>query len=257
VLTEQMDTKFKPKYIIPFRIDRENIKGYYKRYLQSRPFTPGELKSRATIDKIKAVYVPFWLYHMDLDGELVVRGERTSTHSDSNYVYTTHRIYDVYRSGSLKLENLPVDASSKTPDDAMDSIEPFDYSQMVPFRMAYMAGFLAERYDQDQDFCHRRAGFRANNTMEKSLKDTISGYTSTTVMKRNIREKNPVSADYALLPVYLLSTSYGGKNILYAINGQTGKIVGNVPIAKWKAGLTGGIFFLISLVLSLSILWYL
>jgi hypothetical protein len=194
---------------------------------------------------------------MDLDGELVVRGERTSTHSDSNYVYTTHRIYDVYRSGSLKLENLPVDASSKTPDDAMDSIEPFDYSQMVPFRMAYMAGFLAERYDQDQDFCHRRAGFRANNTMEKSLKDTISGYTSTTVTKRNIREKTPVSADYALLPVYLLSTSYGGKNILYAINGQTGKIVGNVPIAKWKAGLTGGIFFLISLVLSLSILWYL
>ena len=35
---------------------------------------------------------------------------------------------------------------------------------------------------------------------------------------------------YALLPVWLLSTQWKGKNYLFAMNGQTGKLIGDLPI---------------------------
>ena len=257
VLTEQMDTRFKPKYIVPFHVGRDKVKELYKKYVNTRPFTPKAFASEETADKVKAVYVPFWLYRMNMVGEIHATAERTSRREDSKYVYTTHRVFDVYRSGSLSLDKLPVDASSKTPDAAMDSIEPFDYSKMVPFKMAYMAGFLAERYDQDQNFCHQRALKRADYSMEKSLKDTIHGYSTVTVTNRRINEINePVMAEYALLPVYLLTKKYRGKNYLFAINGQSGKIVGDVPVDFFKAAVRWGIMAVIIFVVSVVILFF-
>ena len=245
VLTEQLDTEFHPKWILPFRVDRKQVEKLYRDYVNSRPFTPREFTTSAQIEKIKGIYIPFWMYHMDLEGRMQARGELVNTTSDRNYVYTHHRVYQIEREGRMRIEGLPVDASSKTPNDAMDSIEPFDYSDLKPFRMSYMAGFLAERYDEDMDQCRDRALLRARNTMEQQLSATISGYSSLQVTGRNVslQPGHPLRADYAMLPVYLLFTRYQGKNYLFAVNGQTGKAVGDVPMSKAKAALFCGPLF--------------
>ncbi len=258
VLTEQLDTDFRPKWILPFRIERKQVEKIYLDYVKSRPFTPAEFTSRAQIEKIKGIYIPFWIYHMELRGALDATGEMVTTTSDRDYVYTHHRVFHIVRDGEVSIDKLPVDASSKTPNDAMDSIEPFEYKYLQPFRMSYMAGFLAERYDEDMDQCMNRAMLRARNTVEQKLAATISGYSSLHVTNRTIDllPGTRAQADYAMLPVYLLFTKYHGKDYLFAVNGQTGKAVGNVPISKKRAALfcapLFGILFAI-----LSVLTYL
>lgn len=247
VLTEQLDTEFRPKWILPFRVERNRVEKIYMDYVKSRPFTPKEFMTRAQIEKIKGIYIPFWMYHMDLRGALEATGEILTTTSDKDYVYTHHQVYRIIRDGLLTIDKLPVDASSKTPDDAMDSIEPFDYSDLKPFRMSYMAGFLAERYDEDMEKCGERAMVRARNTVEQKLASTISGYTSLQIASRTVQPVpgHEMRAEYTMLPVYLLFTKYHGQDYLFAVNGQTGKAVGNVPISKTKAALFCGPLFAI------------
>ena len=53
-------------------------------------------------------------------------------------------------------------------------------------------------------------------------------------------------AKYALYPVWLLNTSYKGEKYTFAMNGQTGKFIGNLPVDNGKlaalfAGLTVGV----------------
>lgn len=258
VLTEQLDTKFRPKWIIPFNIPREQVGGIYRNYVKTRPFTPANFRSEATVGRIKGVYVPFWMYRMNMQGNIRARGERVFTREDARYIYTTHQVFSIERGGSLQINDLPVDASTKAPDDAMDSVEPFDYGKKKEFRMPYMAGFLAERYDQDAKECYDRALRRSSATMEEELRSTIRDYASVTVTDRNIREAdNTINADYALLPVYLLPVKYKDKDYLFAINGQTGKITGNVPISGGRAagffagcfGIVFGILWLINFLL--------
>ncbi len=243
VLTEQLDTKFKPKYIIPFQVEQGRVEEIYRKYVSSRPLVPGALKSDATIEKIKAIYIPFWMYNMNMQGELTASGERLLTTQDSRFIYTTHQVYRIERGGEAMIRNLPVDGSSKTPDDAMDSIEPFDFSQLRPFKLPYLTGFMAERYDQDAGMCYQRARDRADQSISDELHRSIGGYATLRVQNQKIFEKGPMDASYALLPVYLLSTEYRGKQQIFAINGQTGKIAGNVPVSAGKAaGIFSGIF---------------
>ena len=260
VLTEQLDTAFRPKWILPFRVDKAKVEEIYWGYVKSRPFTPAQFRSRSQIEKIKSVYLPFWLYDMDMQGSLSARGEQQLTSSDKHFVYTTHQIYDLQRAGTLTLTKIPVDASSRSPDDAMDSIEPFDLNELQPFRTGYMAGFMAERYDQSETECYERAMNRATNTMRGILHQSIGGFTSVQILSEDISELrrgsggraenqtesvSGVRADYALLPVYMLFTKYNGKEYLFAVNGQTGKAVGDVPASGSRAALFFLICFLI------------
>ena len=266
VLTQQLDTTFRPKWILPFRVDKAKVEEIYWDYVKSRPFTPAQFRSRSQIDKIKSVYLPFWLYDLDMQGSLSARGEQLLTTSDKHFVYTTHQVFDLQRAGTLTLTKIPVDASSRSPDDAMDSIEPFDLNELQPFRTGYMAGFMAERYDQDEKECFPRARNRAINTMRGILHNSIGGFASVQILSEDIselqrgsggkaetqtEESSGVRADYALLPVYLLFTKYNGKDYLFAVNGQTGKAVGDVPASGARALL----FFLICFVILTGILY--
>ena len=250
VLSEQLDTAFRPKWILPFRVDKAKVEEIYWDYVKSRPFTPALFRSHSQIEKIRSVYLPFWLYDMDMQGSLSARGEQVLTSADNHFVYTTHQIFDLQRAGTLTFTKIPVDASSRSPDDAMDSIEPFDLNELQPFRMGYMAGFMAERYDQDEKDCYPRAMHRATNTMSEILHQSLGGFASVQILSENVSELrrgsgtadqtqtaagSGVRADYALLPVYLLFTKYQGKEYLFAVNGQTGKAVGDVPASGSRA----------------------
>lgn len=244
VLTEQLDTEFKPKWIIPFKVDRDQIRQIYSEYIKTRPFAPKGYQTEAVLEKIKAVYIPFWLYRMHMQGEVSAHAEKRITTADSRYVYTTHMVYRLDRAGTLEVRNLPVDASSKAPNDAMDSIEPYDLNELKPFRLPYMAGFLAERYDEDEEFCRSRAVDRANVSMENELQKTLTGYSTIQITGQKVGEmQEPVQADYTLLPVYLMMSKYKDKDYLFAINGQTGKAVGDVPVSTGKAALFCGACF--------------
>ena len=176
VLGGQLSGKLKPEYIIPFRMDKktaiENLKKYYK----GKAFLPKAFKESNHIEEIQGVYVPFWLYDATADARGAYEGEVTESHREGDYVVTNTQHYNVARAGEADFIKVPVDGSSKMPDAHMDAIEPFDYSVIQPFSTAYLPGFLADRYDEDEEKCLPRATRRMENTTRAALRETIDVY---------------------------------------------------------------------------------
>ena len=133
----------------------------------------------------------------------------------------------------MSFEKIPVDASTKMPDDLMDSIEPFDYKEMRPFAMEYMPGFLANKYDVAKKESRERADDRARQSFRSALRNSVKNYNNVTV-KSQSEEIHPEKAEYGMLPVWLLSTNFEDKNYLFAMNGQSGKMIGDLPVSKFK-----------------------
>ena len=197
------------------------------------------------IDEIKGIYVPFWLFDTDADAHLRFRGTRIRHWSDSRYNYTETSYYSVVRGGRIGFNQVPVDGSSKMADDLMESIEPYDLGDAVDFETAYLAGYLADKYDVDSQVCIERANERIRQSTATAFASTVVGYSSLIPQGSSIRLHNG-TIRYALLPVWLLNTNWNGQKYTFAMNGQTGKMVGNLPMdkslfTKWLLGLTGAI----------------
>ena len=138
---------------------------------------------------------------------------------------------------------MPVDGSTKMDDALMESIEPYDFTGAVDFQTAYLAGFLADKYDVDSEQSIERANERIKKSTENAFASTVQSYSTVIPESTSIRLQNG-KAKYALYPVWLLNTTWNGKRYTFAMNGQTGKFVGDLPLdkgayKKWLFGLTG------------------
>ena len=226
----------RPDLVIPFKLDKEAAKKAFAKHLQGKRLLPKAFKDQNHIDEVKGIYVPFWLFNAEADADLRYRATRVHTWSDSNYNYTETQYFSVLRSGSLAFDNVPVDGSTKMADDLMESIEPFDLRDAVDFQTAYLAGYLADKYDVTAEESINRANQRIRESTEDAFRGTVKGYATVLPEHSNLRLKNG-KAKYALYPVWLLNTTWQGKKYTFAMNGQTGKFVGNLPMDKgafWK-----------------------
>lgn len=235
----------RPDLIIPFKLDKEAAKRALKKHLTKKVLLPKAFKTENHIDELKGVYVPFWLFDADAAGKANFKATKVRHWSDKDYNYTETSYYAVHRAGTMGFNAIPVDGSSKMPDDLMESIEPYDLSQSVDFQTAYMAGYLADKYDVGVDASAPRANERIRASMEDALRDTVHGFTTVTPESCQVSLSNGVS-HYALYPVWLLTTTWRDKHYLFAMNGQTGKFVGDLPMNKrafalWLGGITAGI----------------
>ena len=242
IVPGQFSGALKPDYVIPFKLDKNAAVEALKKHYRGKYLLPKRFSKQNHIEEVQGVYVPFWLFDGKADADIQFHATQESSHRDGDYEVTTTRHYDVRRAGSVEFERVPVDASKRMPDDMMDSIEPFDYGELKAFSAAYLPGFLADRYDVSVEECARRADERCSNTVVEMLQDTVSGYSTCSMESKNVGIKRG-KVHYALLPVWLLSTKWNGKNFLFAMNAQSGKMVGNLPVNWAKFWLTfAGIF---------------
>lgn len=145
--------------------------------------------------------------------------------------YTEHNYYEIHRSGSVSFKNVPTDCSKKMDDALMESIEPYHFSEAVPFNPAYLAGYAADRYDMKAEECIRRADNRIRSSAINAFRETVQGYQNVSESHTNIQTRN-ARYWYALYPVWILNTTWAGKKYIFAMNGQTGKMVGDLPLDK-------------------------
>ena len=245
VVPGQFGGDFKPDCVIPFKLSYEDAKAALRNYYKGKKFLPEEFTDDNKISEIKGVYVPFWLFDCVADVDAVFEATNIVTIRQGNYRVTTTSFYDVQRSGKVPFYHIPVDASVKMPDAYMDAVEPFDFSQLKPFSMSYMPGYFAERYGLTADECAQRVELRAENTAVNEIHKDVTGFASCRLMNKRVNiERGKVK--YALLPVYMLTTRYNGQNYLFAMNGQSGKFIGDLPVSKkkyWKYffGITAGV----------------
>lgn len=231
VMMGQFQGDLKPDFVIPFKLDKNAAKEGLKKHIKGKILLPKSFKDENRINEIKGIYVPFWLFDADASARMRYKATKVRFWSDSRYDYTKTSYYSVIRGGTLGFERVPVDGSSKMADDLMESVEPFNFSDAVDFQTAYLAGYLADKYDVDAKQSISRANERISNSTEEVFRSTVMGYNSVTAEHQNIQLHNGC-AKYALYPVWILNSTYKGKTYTFAMNGQTGKFVGDLPMDK-------------------------
>ena len=256
VMMGQFKGDLKPDYVIPFKYDKKQAVEALKKHYGGKRLLPKAFSQQNHIDEVKGVYVPVWLFDADANANIRYKATRVRTWSDSSYHYTETSFYSVSRAGTIGFERVPVDGSTKMDDTLMESIEPYDFSGAVDFQTAYLAGYLADKYDVDSEQSVARANERIKKSTEDAFAETVQGYTSVMAESSGVALSNGV-AKYALYPVWLLNTTWNGQKYAFAMNGQTGKFVGDLPLdkaayRKWLFGITaavGAIAFAVSYLL--------
>ena len=226
----------RPDVVVPFQISKEQAKQALSEHLKKKPLLPKLFKSQNRIESIQGMYVPFWLFDTDAHANIRYKATRIHCWSDSDYNYTRTNHYSLVRSGNIGFDNVPVDGSSKMSNDLMESIEPYDLSKGVDFQTAYLAGFLADKFDVEAEECKARANERIQASTEQAFAQTTAGYNTVIPEHTNI-SLNGSRVRYALLPAWIMTTRWQGNVYTFAINGQTGKMVGDLPVDKalfWK-----------------------
>ncbi|MCQ2537944.1 MAG: hypothetical protein MJ124_06055 [Lachnospiraceae bacterium] len=231
VMMGQFQGGLKPSRIIPFKKDKAAAKAAYLQHISGKKLLPPQFKDQNHIDEIKGVYVPFWLFDAQANAAYKYDATKVETSSDEDYTYKKTDYYSVYRQGTLKFKQVPCDSSTKMPDDLMDSIEPFDMKDAVEFQTAYLAGYLADKFDVSEEESMERATFRIKNSTEQAFLQTVKGFDTVDIKNSSLKTSDGKS-EYVLLPVWILNTTYEGEKYTFAMNGQTGRMVGNLPCDK-------------------------
>ena len=258
VLGNRLSGELAPAKIIPFTISKEQAQQAFVKWAKKGRLCPKDFVTADRIKNITGMYVPFWLYDMQAQGDADATCTKVRTYTRGDYIYTETSYYHVYRRANLRYQRIPVDASEKMDDAMMDRIEPFDYKDLKDFNMPYLAGFLAEKYNYDDKQLLPRVSERVKEFADSYLRSTISGYSSVHYNRKDVQTAQQ-NAFYTLLPVWLVSYDYKDAEHMFIMNGQTGKIVGKPPLSKsrmtgWFLGISGISFFVMSLLYFLFML---
>ena len=252
IIRERLSGESMPAKIIPFSYGREQAKEQFRRWCKKGILTPTQFKKNTFVESMTGMYVPFWLYDYDAGCHMNAHATQVSHHREGDYEVTTTRHFKVVRDANATFTLVPADASEKMPDDMMDLLEPFDYSKLKDFEMPYLSGFTSEKYTYNSEQMAQRVENRVRTYIFSETRNTINGYSSVNIENSNVRLRRK-NAVYTLLPVWMISYRYKGENHILAINGETGKQVGTLPIAKekllaWFGGVAVGTFAILMMI---------
>ncbi|MFD1396787.1 TFIIB-type zinc ribbon-containing protein [Kroppenstedtia eburnea] len=252
VLGDRLSRKLAPAKVIPFTISKEEAIQAFRKWCKNGRLTPKGFMTADRIKGITGIYVPFWLYDLNSRAKVKAVGTTVREYTSGDYIVTETKYYDVYRDIDLHYVKVPVDASEKMNDELMDKLEPYDYGLLKKFKMPYLAGYIAEKYNYDDQDLLPRVKQKIKEYTDTYIRSTISGYSSVRYESKQI-DTQKKHADYVLLPVWMVYYDYEKTEHTFAMNGQTGKVVGKPPIsvgkvATWFGGIAGGVFITLKLI---------
>ncbi|MCL6457606.1 MAG: TFIIB-type zinc ribbon-containing protein [Gorillibacterium sp.] len=252
VLGDRLTGKLAPALVIPFSISKEEAMIAFRKWCRKGRLTPSGFMTANRIKGITGLYVPFWLYGLNNDIEVQAQGTKVNSYTRGDYHYTETQHFAVYRKIRLNYVKLPIDAAEKMNDKLMDKLEPFPYDQLKSFKTPYLAGYVAEKYSYSEEELLPRAKEKISNYIDAYIQSSVAGYTSVSYTNKQI-DTTMKQADYALLPVWMVHYDYNKMEHMFAMNGQTGKVVGKPPISMmkvtaWFASISGVAFLSLKLI---------
>jgi len=247
IMPGRLSGGIKPDSVLPFRTTKDDAKAAFLKLCKGKPLLPKHFSEEYRLEKITGMYVPFWLYDCSSDFKGSYKATRVHRWMDANYNYTRTEHFLLKRNANARFVGIPMDGSSKMDDTFMESIEPYDHSGLIPFDKAYLTGYYADKYDVEADAGKERIRQRVENSMNDQVQSSIVGYATVLPTSRQLHLEHS-KARYVLLPVWMLNTNYRGKIYHFAMNGQTGKMTGTLPICPKRSALWfGGIFAAVTL----------
>lgn len=255
VIAGRLTNDQRPSLIIPFKVTKAAASEKLLAIMSKRPFMPSIFKQRVKEGEFHGLYVPYWLFDATLDSHITGTGKKVTRWEDSDYEYTKTDIYDVVRAGVIRYNGVPADGSQRLEDREMQCIEPFDYGEMKSFDMGYLSGHFAEGYDVGSEDAFGTAYNRMTAATESALISTTD-YSSFSTTSRD-HKYSDTETRYAMMPVWIYSVKYGEKIYRFLINGQSGKITGNLPVSvgkvfAWIGSLLVGSLFIAAAVMQIA-----
>lgn len=240
-----------PDYVLPFSLERRDAEARMRQHFEHKWYLPRAFD--ASLEHIRGVYVPYHLYDYSVSGQARYLGKKSETTTVGDKSRTVTYTYDVRRSGHARFHNIPVDGSSKMPDGHMDAIAPFDFDRLQPFSADYVAGYLSEIADEDADTCEPKARRLAVSTFESDLADDARDGLDSVEVREHQTNVTEGGRSSCMLPVWLMHCSWSGNQMLFAVNGETGKCVGDLPIDKGRRLMTVAATLVVALLLALFV----
>lgn len=241
VLGGRLEGEFLPDKIIPFAIDKKEAEEQFLTYVGSKKFVPRAFFQKKQIHELTGVYFPYWLYDTTLDGMIEAEATRVRIWMTGDEEFTETKFYRVERGGQVDLSHLSENALQKANKTLSEGVLPYRFDEMKEFKMGYLSGFLAEKRDIEKETLAPSLQQETEEYAERLLRETIEGYDGVVVKNCDfqIREDH---WNYVLLPVWTFTyQARSGKVYYYSMNGQTGKVCGELPIDYRKLGFLSGI----------------
>ena len=254
VLSGKLSGEFLPDYVIPFAMDKKKTTGIFLDWIKKKKYIPDDFFSKDQIEKFSGVYFPYLMYSCRVDGRIQAEGEKNRTWVTGNIRYTEHKKYRMERAGQLDVKNVTRNALKKNNSALVEGVLPFDMEKLQPFDMGYLSGFQAEKRDMEKESLTPEVESEVKQYTVEQLKADVMGQYSAVRVDQSDTNIRDARWHYALLPVWMLHTRWNDKDFLFAMNGQTGKLIGDLPVdpkrvAAWFAGISLPLMVILALFL--------
>ncbi len=230
VVFSRVSKELQPDYCVPFTLTGEQAVAKIRAKLNKGMFVPDEIKN-VKVDKLRGIYVPYWLHDVKIRERANIKAEKGSGKQ-------RHTVY-CFRDAEATYHRVTSDASRKLNDELSQRLEPYGMNELKDFKPEFLSGFYADRYDVEEEQTRAIAGLRAKEFIEEDIISTVK-YSSPKIIDSDYRYEI-LQQEYALLPAWFMTFWYKQQLYTILVNGQTGKVVGNVPISKKKVGAFLGI----------------
>ena len=225
IVTRRLSKQFRPDYLIPFKITKEEAQEKFVEFAKAKKYVPNDYFDKSNLNKIQGIYVPFWI--MSSRCQVSARGDGIKQRAVYKDKYALMSDFDI------KYNNVPFDGSLEIADGLMEAIEPFDISQRIAFTSSYLQGFYAQKFNLTTDNLCDRIIARMQQYGKETAAMSFSGFDSVKFAACGVRPYD-LESTYALYPVWFLNYKYDDQNYMIAVNGQTGKTDGYLPVDKAK-----------------------
>ncbi len=234
IVFNRVSQELKPKLIIPFKIPKDYAIYEIRKRFAKGLFVPDEVKN-FDVERVCGIYIPYWLFDVYYYDKQIIKTERRKLKT----TFTSHCL----REAECNFQNLSLDASSNLNDDTTQRLEPYNMRELRPFKIGYLPGYHADRYDMKNTDLYDLAARRIQELFDEQVLRSCTGAGKEIISndpKMRIQAEN-----YVMLPAWFMTFRYQDHPYTMLVNGQTGKLVGAVPFDKRKAWIIGIFFFVV------------
>lgn len=238
VLEGRLAGAMHPDYVIPFAFDKQEAIRRFEQWISRKKYVPKDFYSPQQIETMTGVYFPYWLYSSQIEGELTGEGKKIRTWEAAGLRYTETKVYQVHRQGRMKLSYVVRNALKKANKKLAEGVQPFNFEEIKAFNMGFLSGFMAENRDIEKQEFEAEVEQEVKQYAAESLKAEVAAYHSLTIREQKTQLRD-ASWQLALLPVWTMTyqSQQDGRIYYFALNGQTGKSCGELPVDERRLGM--------------------
>jgi hypothetical protein len=241
VAYQELKSPIRPQSLLPFKVTPGDVRDNIKRWYGSKWFAPNALKARALVDQIKGLYIPYWTFdaqvHCPWEAEAGYHYYTTETYRDNDGKSQTRQVQHTrweWAQGQVDhfFDDEPVPGTQGVNLSLLKQVEPFPTKELVPYDTAYLSGHVVEHYQVVLVDAAKASRDSMHQQLETMCASQVPGDT-----QRNLRIHPEYSGEtfkHILVPIWLLTYTYGAKTFQVVANGYTGVLAGQYPKSAWK-----------------------